>query len=391
MILEYNRTLFARNSSGGIIKWNIRITNNDLYAQLKISYGLYDGEKVNKTRTIKKGKNIGKANETTYLEQAVSEADSIVQKKIRSGYREIPYETIEDVEKELPKDRQDADGDWKPMLAIKFDAKRMTFPALLQPKLNGVRCEAKLITYEDGLFGTQRKVQLKSRNGIVYNVKHIEEELLNIFKFYPSMVFDGELYCHGMLLQDIVSAVKKPNSNTYKIQYHVYDIKGGVIQILRIQSYKTILEERLPNTHIVIPVDTRVVDSAADAYVISKGYISDGYEGGIVRDSHASYQHGKRTKYLQKIKQVLDKEFLLVDIIDSGNDTYEGQPIGMFVCKNDLNDLTFKVTPQATKKERYEYLLYKNQYIGREITVIYRERTKDKIPFHANGIIRDYE
>jgi dihydroorotase len=55
------------------------------------------------------------------------------------------------------------------------------------------------------------------------------------------------------------------------------------------------------------------------------------------------------------------------------------------------NDLTFKVTPQATKKQRYEYLNFKNYYIGKKITVFFRERTNDGLPFHANGVIRDYE
>lgn len=402
--IKYKQTLYSRNATGKILVWNIQVVDEQSSAIIVLTHGEINGRLVKRKIVIEEGKNIGRSNETTPLSQAISEAKSKYIHKLNQGYVQI--EDPEKIDTLVPLFRKDADGDLKPMLAQKFERDKLSYPQILQPKLNGVRCEAKFIIKSDGLFGEILTCQLKSRDGKIYNVKHIENDLLKFAKDiqtnstiipldYDELIFDGELYCHGMLLQDIVSAVKKPNEDTHKIQYWIYDIKSNDIQKDRIKMLETYADDVELNTvdsnSSIVIIESKVIHSDDQAVTLSEEYIKQGYEGGIVREPNAIYQYGKRSKYLRKIKKVHDKEFLLVDIIESGNDNYNGQPIGMFVCLNDSNNLKFKVTPQATKKERYEYLQYKNNYIGKKITVFFRERTKDKIPFHCNGIIRDYE
>jgi hypothetical protein len=62
----------------------------------------------------------------------------------------------------------------------------------------------------------------------------------------------------------------------------------------------------------------------------------------------------------------------------------------MFICRNDLNNLTFAVTPEASKLQRYEILKNKSNILDSmcKITVTFRERTDSLIPYHANGTIR---
>lgn len=409
--VKYNQTLYSRNASGRILIWNIQVIDKVEYASIVISHGENGGNLITKIIKIEEGKNIGKSNETTPVTQAIAEAKSKFDYKLNQGY--VLVEDISEIDTVVPMLKADIDGDLKPMLAQKFKYGTLTYPQLLQPKLDGVRCEARFIIKSDGLFGESIECQLKSRDGKIYNVQHIQEALLLFAKEiqnnssiipldYDQLIFDGELYCHDMLLQEIVSAVKKPNKNTHKIQYWIYDIKSNDSQIARIKMLETYGNdagvETLWNTSKskyseppIVIVETIIVNSDEEAVTKSEEYILQDYEGGIVRNLYANYEYGKRSKYLRKIKKVEDREFLLLDIIESGNDTYEGKPIAMFVCQNDVNNKTFKVTPQATKQERYEYLLNKKDYIGELITVKYRGRTKELLPFHCNGIIRNYE
>ena len=109
----------------------------------------------------------------------------------------------------------------KPMLAHKFDPDKAVFPALLQPKLDGVRC----VFTKDGAF---------SRTGKEFkNVDHIKETLKPLFKQCPYMKLDGELYNHKLKddFEKIISLVRKTKP-TFEhrqeakelVQYHVYDI-----------------------------------------------------------------------------------------------------------------------------------------------------------------------
>ena len=74
----------------------------------------------------------------------------------------------------------------KPMLAHKFNPDKAVFPALLQPKLDGVRC----VFTKEGAF---------SRTGKEFkNVDHIIKTLKPLFKKYPYIRLDGELYNHKL-------------------------------------------------------------------------------------------------------------------------------------------------------------------------------------------------
>ena len=111
----------------------------------------------------------------------------------------------------------------KAMLAHKYNPDKADYPAYIQPKLDGVRC---LFT-KDGAF---------SRAGNQFmNVKHIEEDLQDLFKVCPWIALDGELYNHNLKddFEKIISLVRKQKptdedrSEARRLtQYHVYDYTG---------------------------------------------------------------------------------------------------------------------------------------------------------------------
>ena len=70
-------TLYAKSKTGKDQVWNIEV--------IRTSYGYKDGAITVNEKTVDKGKNIGKKNETTPEQQAAAEARSLWDKKKTTG------------------------------------------------------------------------------------------------------------------------------------------------------------------------------------------------------------------------------------------------------------------------------------------------------------------
>lgn len=383
-MIEFKKTLYSINHKKDILIWIIEVINYSFWAKIRIKYGQLYGSLITTNYNIKEGKNIGKSNETDYLTQAILDAESRVRKQIRKGYKE----NIE----QLTSNRQDNEGDNKPMLAQKFKPDKFKYPALIQPKLNGVRVMVRFKYVDEGLFGKTLRCIIKSREGVEYTgVKHLNDILISLVtknNINPDdIILDGELYCHKMYLQDIRSACVKENIDSNKIQLWLFDIASDNSQHERIKILQDIYKVfSYSHKNNIVLTPTHEIYSDDMALIAAEEYIKIGYEGAMLRDKDATYQYGKRSRYLVKIKKVKYDTFKIIDVIPTDKDMYAGKPIALFVCKNDINDLTFVVTPAKSKADRSIILDHKEEYIGKYITVSYFERTKDGIPFHANGI-----
>lgn len=156
-------------------------------------------------------KNVGKKNETTIQQQAVSEAEAIIYTKINS---ENFKENILDI---------DNIAFNPPMLAKEYKSYNDDIK-FVQPKLDGIRCN---IFYNGEIKAISRK------NKTFYSVDHIKESLKEVLLNNPFIHIDGELYNHELHddFNKIVSLVKKEKikdedkENIIKyIRYNIYDI-----------------------------------------------------------------------------------------------------------------------------------------------------------------------
>lgn len=165
--------------------------------------GLLDGKATTNISNCE-GKNIGKANETTPEQQAISEAEAKIVAKLKEGY----YKTKEEAE---------VDTLILPMLAKDFkdQEKNIKYPCFIQRKYDGIRMLA---------IKNKGKVTLISRkNREIVTLNHIilQLESTNI----PDGIYDGEAYNIDIgSFQNQVQAVKKDSANTHKINFNIYDI-----------------------------------------------------------------------------------------------------------------------------------------------------------------------
>ena len=361
------KTLYGKSSKGKIKQWAISVMeNDDSTCTIKTEHGYIDGKKQVDNKVIKTGKNLGKSNETTVYEQACSDAQGYYNKKLDKNYvtdkNEIPSKS---------------DGLFLPMLAHRYDkqSKKIYFPCWVQPKLDGVRMLAKK---ENGI------VTMWSRQGKIFDVPDkIQEDLTEMLK--EGQATDGELYVHGWSFQRTVKAVKKRRGDTDELVYHIYDSPH---KTLGFEDRFTEKDLHVGNSKRIAIVETRLCATDETLNLFERRFISEGYEGLMVRNMGSLYKYKHRSYDLQKLKRFVDSEYKII-----GGKEGVGREEGMVVfrCITEEGN-EFDARPMGTREERGEMWSNLNSLIGKMLTVKYQELTDDGIPRFPVGVsIRDYE
>ena len=174
-------TLYALSMDKDILIWKISVHNGGAASTVTTKSGTISGKETTHTYTVTKGKNLGKANATNHFTQAISEAESAYNNKISKGYRSLKMLGLNsDVANthllltRLDSARKDSFGKLKPMLCQPFKPNKIKYPRYGQPKINGARGFIKLTTFDNGLFGKEVKVAITSKEGLLYNIPHLE-------------------------------------------------------------------------------------------------------------------------------------------------------------------------------------------------------------------------
>lgn len=367
-------TLYKRTSTGKIQMWEIDVTPVnpiDDAAVITTVYGLQDGKKQTASEEISQGKNVGKANETTPFQQAEAEAKSQWEKKVKKGY----VENVDDAEQGKI-DTNMITGGIEPMLAHSFDKQghKITFPAYVQPKLDGHRCIAIVQDGKATLWSRTRKP--------ITGVPHIARELERTFP-NEIVIMDGELYNHDYKdnFEALTSFIRQetPKPGHEVVQYWVYDLVGAGSFGERNESLESVKDRFDARDHNGVRhtfiVATNKVDTEEDMMSAFAIYLDNGFEGLMVRNSGGNYKN-KRSYDLQKVKVMQDAEFEIIDITE-GRGKMAGKAM-FHVVTSDGKE--FRVKMKGTLDSLAHYLDNKDDYIGRELTVKYQNLSSDGIP-----------
>lgn len=380
-MIHYNQKLYGITKTGVVKTWEITVTNvSEGLAEILIVHGQKDGKKQEDKKVVSVGKNIGKKNETSYIEQAIFDAKSLVNKKIDSGYATSVEGASSNVNKLI-----------LPMLAQKYSEhkRKIIFPAVMSNKLDGFRCTARL-------EGGEIVLRTRKSKKITVEMENICKELKTILKSEGDMV-DGELYYHSWQFQRIASAIKKKSDDTELIQYIIYDVPkenddSYKVRFLdKIPKFSSLDEENAPvsaGCKNVFYCPQVLVNSEKEVEVHSEVSIKNGYEGSMIRNINSKYLFKDRSYDLQKIKAFDDDEFEIVGYKD-GTGREEGAII--FVCKVGDNQV-FDVRPTGEIEERRKMWQDKESYLGKMLTVKYQGLTDDGLPRFGVGLrIREEE
>jgi len=367
--------------------WSIRVTEKDGCGVIETTHGYVDGKKQVNEKIISAGKNIGKKNETSALQQAIAEARSAWVKKKESGYAPVgvtddPLDEVDDasVDSGTGARGKGIDEDVPlPMLAHDYNkrGKSIKFPCFVQRKFDGTRCVA---MPGKGLFSRNRK-----------RYPHLEHIVTEINRLPAGVILDGELYSDTLTFQEIVGLVKREtlkkgdDEKQLQIKFHVYDIINTMPYEQRYANLQ-MLFGRYKFKNLVL-VETAVCESEEKMKELHAHYVADGYEGIMLRNRAGLYKNA-RSSDLQKFKEFFDDEYEVVDYKEG-----EGQEEGcvIWVCKTPEGK-TFSCRPRGSREERVELFKNGDKYIGKMMTIRYQEMTDSNIPrFPVALCVRDYE
>lgn len=385
------KTLYGLDKKGDMKVWDIEVKdglNGDAY--LVIRHGKLGGKQTEKSEYF--GYGSGKQGRNAF-EQAALEAQARIKKQEDKNYRENTADL--------------ANLDILAMLAADYRkrGKSIVYPCYGSDKYDGVRALAKK---RNGV------VTIESRTSQLYDIPHIHEAL--VIHMQDGDIWDGEIYLHGEVLQDITSAVGRTDTQAKidaaqrkyekvvcddnyealqeaihiheirpKLEFHIFDVHSDKTFDERVKDLDELCGIPIVSPCIQVTQYVWVAD-AVDMKVKHDDAVDRGYEGLMLRNFKGLYESGKRSTDLQKYKEFVDAEFEILDVIPDKEDG------SRFVVRNNLNDRTFTVT-LGSMAQRAEYLANKHLYIGKMITVRYQSRyKKTKLPQFPTGVvIRDYE
>ncbi len=400
-------SLYQKTQTGAIQRWDISVESKDVLDNdnkkgvrtvgvIVTIWGQLEG-KLQETRdVISNGKNPGKANATTAVEQAVKEAAAKWLKQKKKGY----VETVEVAETGAV-DATIIMGGIEPMLAPNKSypkdgdlVKRITFPCHAQPKLDGMRCIAVIKDGKATLFSRTRKV--------IKTCPHIIEALEKKFTV-GSYIFDGELYCHEYRnsFEDLISILRQDEpdkAGLHKIvEYHVYDcveVSGlpdrGVMETTPFKARIAAVAELLGSAPGPLQVvQTARINSLEEFVVFYEKCVENEYEGAMARNSGAPYEAGKRSPHLQKAKPFQDEDFDITGVNEG-----RGKDAGTaatFTCVTSTGK-EFRARLKAPYTYRRELLEKPELWRGKKLTVTLKRFTADGVPYlPVAKAIRNYE
>lgn len=344
------KTLYGKDSKGDLRIWSIYTDGADVV----VKHGKLDG-KIQEKRYTTESKNVGKANQTTPAEQAELEAEAKYVKQLKSGYFTTKEEALDFQE-------------FTPMKAHNYKdySDRVVYPCYMQPKLNGQRL-------------------MIDKNGVAWSKQGEPLELPSHWTGVREMAIhlgglDGEVYAGlesegGLSLQRIISAFRKPNADTPKLQYWIYDLP-----VEKSQEDRRTMLAGIHDTNVLVTLPGIIAESEAEGDVYYQKCVDAKYEGVVYRMLNGVYEFGKRSYNLIKRKPRQTAEAKVLSVEKDRNNW------GILNCEMETG-VRFKCQMKVDVGSK-NYRDYNNalELVKKFIEFEYEELSDDGVPTKPVGV-----
>lgn len=258
---------------------------------------------------------------------------------------------------------------FKPLLSATIeDTSKLSYPAIVSPKLDGIRC---LII-----------------NGIAVSrsLKPIRNKRVQAFfgkAEYKGL--DGELIvgdpCSKTCYRDTYSGVMSEDGEP-DVWFHVFDRFDSVLGF--VDRYASL--PRKGEAERIVRVPHRIVSTETQLLEVENEYLDQGYEGLMVRSPTGSYKQGRsmlRDGILGKLKRFTDAEYQIVGFQERMHNANEAKTNALghtersmhkenMIGRGDLGALvlrydggTFTCGTGFDDKQRAEIWANKDSYLGK--------------------------
>lgn len=381
MILRKN-TLYNRDNKGCIREVVIWYEFDDTTNRsvIKRTSGLLTGKKVNAPDVeITEGKV-----KRNVLQQTELQYNSELKKYLDKGYKQFEGLdlTPDKLNELLPLVRTDANGNMKPMLCKPIDKtkpEKYNKLWLASTKLDGVRC---------CLYLKDNEVHTSSRGGQDYDIPATyirqDKNIIKLLKENPGLILDGELYRFGWPLSKISGLCRKEELlDEHKLlEFHCYDIIDEQMlakdRICRLMSFKKDIDD---DSKLII-INHYEVHNIDEIQALHDEFVSQGYEGLVIRDPYKEYKCGARDTRMQKLKLFTDSEFRILGIVNGLRDE------DMCFLLETEDHTQFKAKPIGDRALKQWYREHIDELIGKMATVKYFGYTTTEHPVPNLPVMR---
>ena len=374
------KTLVSKDSKGKIRVVEISYEGNEatrIYTIYRYT-GQFEGKMTKQPEIIV---DRGKATRNIH-EQVELQFNALVKGYKDKGYIELENEIDNYSSEELYKLFGDApagtNGVVKPMLAKQADkvTKTNIFNKkwIASRKIDGLRC----IIY----LGDDGKLHTSSRGATNYDSAMFEilthPALIKLFKNNEGLMLDGECYHHGYTLQQInsIARTQKVAKDLEILQFYWYDIvdlnNPFKTRLAKMKSLASELKEYgseiswepdkiFKENELRIQFVPQVEVSGWDNMMkLHNEYVSEGWEGLVIRDPERPYKPNGRTNDMIKIKVYKDDCFKVVGK-EAG---LRGSEDMVFIMQMP-DGRTFKAKPFGDREQKQEYWInFEEKYNG---------------------------
>ena len=374
------KTLISKDSKGKIRVVEISYEGNEttrIYTIYRYT-GQFEGKMTKQPEIIV---DKGKATRNIH-EQVELQFNALVKGYKDKGYIELENEidnyNSEELYKLLGESPTGSNGVVKPMLAKQADkvtnTKIFDKEWLASRKIDGLRC----IIY----LGDDGKLHTSSRGATNYDSAMFEilthPALIKLFKNNEGLMLDGECYHHGYTLQQInsIARTQKVAKDLEVLQFYWYDIVDLNNPFKsRLAKMKSIAEELkeygseigwdpdriFKENELRIQFVPQIEVSGWDNMMkLHNEYVSEGWEGLVIRDPERPYKPNGRTNDMIKIKVYKDDCFKVVGK-EAG---LRGSEDMVFIMQMP-DGRTFKAKPFGDREQKQEYWInFEEKYNG---------------------------
>ena len=374
------KTLVSKDSKGKIRVVEISYEGNEatrIYTIYRYT-GQFEGKMTKQPEIIV---DRGKATRNIH-EQVELQFNALVKGYKDKGYIELENEIDNYSSEELYKLFGDApagtNGVVKPMLAKQADKVTKTDifnkKWIASRKIDGLRC----IIY----LGDDGKLHTSSRGATNYDSAMFEilthPALIKLFKNNKGLMLDGECYHHGYTLQQInsIARTQKVAKDLEILQFYWYDIvdlnNPFKARLAKMKSLASELKEYgseiswepdrvFKENELRIQFVPQVEVSGWDNMMkLHNEYVSEGWEGLVIRDPERPYKPNGRTNDMIKIKIYKDDCFKVVGK-EAG---LRGSEDMVFIMQMP-DGRTFKAKPFGDREQKQEYWInFEEKYNG---------------------------
>ena len=374
------KTLISKDSKGKIRVVEISYEGNEttrIYTIYRYT-GQFEGKMTKQPEIIV---DKGKATRNIH-EQVELQFNALVKGYKDKGYIELENEidnyNSEELYQLLGESPTGSNGVIKPMLAKQADkvtnTKIFDKEWLASRKIDGVRCMIYL--GDDSILHTTSRSSAINYDSAMIEI--LQHPLIKLFKNNKGLMLDGECYHHGYTLQQInsIARTQKVAKDLEVLQFYWYDIVDLNNPFKsRLAKMKSIAEELkeygseigwdpdriFKENELRIQFVPQVEVSGWDNMMkLHNEYVSEGWEGLVIRDPERPYKPNGRTNDMIKIKVYKDDCFKVVGK-EAG---LRGSEDMVFIMQMP-DGRTFKAKPFGDREQKQEYWInFEEKYNG---------------------------